>query len=169
MKTAWKFSPLTHLLFMVVGAGVALLLQTYRSNTGLPPFSPPVSLPATLIVMAGVLFWLSVRLRKVLSEKTEQQVNPFHAVRLLAAAHASQLSGMLFSGFGLGLLLTLLNRPVGVALSVWLPMLLTIICALVLFFAGLYAEHSCRVPPEDEDEAKQYGEEPEAEPGQSPA
>ncbi len=75
--------------------------------------------------------------------------NPFHAVRLLAAARAAQFTGALFGGFGLGLFLMVVSRVAQLATEIWLPMTLTTAIGTLLFIAGILAEHACRIPPKD--------------------
>lgn len=161
MNPPAKLSPVTLAIAVLVGASVGFLTQVVRSDNGYPPLTPPVSLPATLIVIAGVLVLLGFRLQRALKPETRRPVQPIHGVRLLAAARAGQITGLLFAGFGIGLLAQLASRTVGVSVSVWLPMLLTAVTGVVLFLAGLYAESACRIPPQDP-EADEEGEEPES-------
>ncbi|MDA3146297.1 DUF3180 domain-containing protein [Leucobacter sp. UCMA 4100] len=146
---ARKLNPLTLVVFGIVGAGIGLLLQTYRSGVGVAPFAPPLSLPASLLVIAVLLIVLALRLKRAIVDTRTITVNPFHAVRLLAAAWASQFTGALFAGFGLGLFVMIAGRVTQLAAAVWLPMGLTTLTALVLLIAGLFAERVCRIPPDD--------------------
>src|SRR5690554_6530300 len=143
-----RLSILTLLLCGIIGAGAGLLTQTYRSGVGFAPLSPPLSLPASLLVIAIVLFILAHRLKKAIASERKTTVNPFHAVRLLAAARAAQFTGCLFAGFGVGLIVTILNRISQLSVTVWLPMVLTTVMAVVLLIAGIIAENACRIPPE---------------------
>lgn len=149
-----RVSPLTLLLCAVIGLGAGLLIQTYRSGAGLAPLSPPVSLPASLVVISILLTVLAKRLKKYLSPERKSSVNPFHAVRLLAAGRASQFTGSLFVGFGAGLFVTVASRISQMDLQNWLVMLLTAIAGVVLLLAGIYAEQACRLPPEDGEESE---------------
>lgn len=151
MKPNQRVSPLTLLLCGIIGAGAGLLTQTYRSGVGLAPLSPPLSLPASILVIALVLLVLAHRLKKAVTAERKTTVNPFHAVRLLAAARSAQFTGSLFAGFGLGLVATILARITQLAPSVWLPMVLTTLMSVVLLVAGIIAERACRIPPEDPD------------------
>lgn len=154
---AAKISPLTLLLCAVIGAGGALLTQSYRSSIGVAPLSPPLSLPASLAVIAATLLILALRLKKYLGEERAGAVNPFHAVRLLAAARAAQFTGSIFAGFGGGLIAPILSRISSLSFTVWGPMALTIVTAGALLAAGLYAEHTCKIPPADTDEGEEFG------------
>lgn len=161
MNPPARLSPLALVLAALVGVMSGFVTQVLRSQNGYPPLSPPVSLPATLLIIAAVLVILGARLQRALKPETQRPVHPFHAVRLLAGARAAQLTGLLFAGFGVGLLAQLANRAVGVTLEVWLPMLLTMLMGFVLFGAGLYTEHACRIPPQDPETGNDEGEEPE--------
>lgn len=149
MNPAQKLSPAFFIIIAIGGFGAGLLLQEWRSGAGYAPFAPPYSLPASLLLLAGLLLILALRLKSAIEHKDGKRVNPFHAVRLLAAARASQITGAGFTGFGLGLLILLLGRPVGVSTGVWLPMLFTAACGSALIVTGLIAEGVCRIPPSD--------------------
>lgn len=151
MNPKQRVSPLTLLLCAIIGVGAGLLTQTYRSGVGLAPLSPPVSLPASILVIAVVLFVLAHRLKKTVTGERKTAVNPFHAVRLLAAARSATFTASLFAGFGVGLVVTIVGRITQLATSVWLPMVLTTLMSIVLLIAGIIAENACRIPPKDPD------------------
>ncbi|PII83742.1 hypothetical protein BMH32_14655 [Leucobacter sp. OLJS4] len=152
-RTSWIWL----LVFGVVGAGVGALVQAQRSAVGVPPLVPPLSLSATLTVLAGVLLVLGILLRRAVTHRAERMVNPFHAVRLLAASRASQFVGALFGGFGLGALLPLGARSVPAPGATWAPILATAITGAVLLGVGLLVEHWCRVPPSDDEDGEGSG------------
>ena len=152
MRNDGRMNPLTTVAAAAIGAAIGLVVQFWLSGRGNAPFVPPISLPVTLVFVAALLIGFGVRLRSTVT-KRPGDVNPFHAVRLLATARAGQLAGALFGGFGGGLLLSLSGRSVPAPLETWLPMLLSLIAGAVLTVAGLVAEHLCKVPPgEDSDE-----------------
>ena len=134
----------------IMGAAAGLLVQFALSSRGQSPMVPPLSLPLTLVLVAAVLIVFALRLRRAL-KKGPGAVNPFQAVRLLAASRAGQLVGGLLGGFGGGLALSLLGRSVPAPTATWLPMLLTLVAGAVLTGCALYAEHCCRLPPGDDD------------------
>ncbi len=144
-----RTSPLTTIAFAVAGIGVGVLLQLVRSSRGLGPIVPPLSLPLTLLVLAAVLLVLGISLRRAVGRKSHKPVNPFHAVRLLAAAKATQFSGALLGGFGGGLALQLLARTVLPPSETWVPMLLVIGAGLIMVIVGVIVELMCQVPPTD--------------------
>lgn len=160
-----RLSPLTLLLCAIVGAGVGLLTQTYRSSVGLASFSPPLSLAASLCVISVILLVLARRMKKNVADERSNTVNPFHAVRLLAAARAAQFTGSIFAGFGAGLFIIIAPRVSQLVAGVWLPMLLTSLMGVVLLIAGIIAERACRIPPEDADTTEVADEEEGPAPG----
>lgn len=155
MKPAPRFNAATLGVATILGLGVGLLWQEWRSGAGYAPFSPPISLPSSLLVIAALLTFLALRLKSAIEHKDGERVNPFHAVRLLAAARASQITGVIFAGFAVGLLLIVIGRTVGVRAGVWIPMAATLIAGILLLVAGIYAESICRVPPQDDDETQE--------------
>lgn len=163
MNGLHRTSPLATLTFAVVGTGAGLLLQFVRSANGMGPLVPPLSLAFTMIVIAVVLITLGIALRRAVMRKSGKAVNPFHAVRLLAAAKAAQFSGALLGGFGAGLALQLLTRTIMAPTSSWVPMGFVFAAGIVLVVCGIITETLCRVPPGDpEDEAERSSREPEA-------
>lgn len=154
MPKLQRTSPLTVISFAVVGLAVGLLVQFARSSWGLAPFVPPVSLAATLVVIGAVVLVLGIALRRAVTRRSGRPVNPFHAVRLLAGARASQFAGALFGGFGGGLALQLLTRSVPPPVASWLPMLLALGAGIALLVCGLIAELLCRVPPQHPEEGQ---------------
>lgn len=161
-----RTSPLAVAACAVVGLAAGLLLQFALSARGLAPFVPPVSLAATLAVIAIVLVVLGIGLRRAVTRASGRPVNPFHAVRLLAGARAGQFVGALLGGFGGGLLVQVLTRTVVPSAATWAPMLLVLLTGIGLAVAGLVAELLCRVPPTDPDADAEAPGEPGADAGE---
>lgn len=168
---------LSVIAFLGIGVVVGLIVQFARSGQGLSPLVPPVSLPATLVVIAGVLIVLAVILHRrvrAIGETPEQArgqgpVNPFHAVRLLAGAKAAQYAGALFGGFGGGLALQLLTRSVMPKEEIWWPMILVLGAGVALAVCGMIAEWLCRVPPDDTESGRDVDGGARSSPSDSPA
>lgn len=150
MSKLQRLSPVTLITVAVIGVGAGLLLQFLRSSRGTAPFVPPLSLSLTMVVLGAVLVALGVTLRRAVTRKSGRQVNPFHAVRLLAGARAGQYVGALLGGFGAGLALQLLTRTVLPPVATWLPMVFVFVGGIVLLICGVIAEAMCRVPPSDD-------------------
>lgn len=136
-----------------IGAAIALLIQAWLLSRGRPSLVPPYSLAVTLTLLAALLISLGLRLRRHMKKGTGA-VDPFHAVRLLATARAGQLVGALFTGFGGGLMLSLLGRSVPAPIETWLPMLVTLVTGALLLGCAIVTEHLCRVPPGDDPEGE---------------
>lgn len=149
MPKLQRASPLAVAAFAAIGLAVGLLVQFARSTWGFAPLVPPISLPATLVVLGAVLLVLGIMLRRAVTRRSKRAVDPFHAVRLLAGARAALFAGALFAGFGTGLLLQLLTRSVAAPTGTWLPILLTLIAGVLLAVCGVIVESLCRVPPDD--------------------
>lgn len=167
MRRIERSNPLLTLLVAAVAAVLGALVQFALSNRGAPPLVPPLSLPASLVLIALVLVLFGIRLRRAL-QKGPGAVNPFQAVRLLAAARAGQLVGALLGGFGGGLALAILGRTVPPPPPTWIPMLLVLLGGAVLVGCAAYAESCCRVPPGG-DEAEDAGADPEPGPADQTA
>lgn len=163
-----RTNPFAVIAAAAMGIAVGLLLQFTLSSRGLPPLVPPLSLPATLVVLGAVVLWLGIRLRRNVA-KRPGAVNPFQAVRLLAAARAGQIAGGLLGGFASGLALSLLGRSVAAPSSTWLPMLLAAVGGAILVACSAVAEHLCRIPPGGGDAEDEAGEDPAPNPSDQPA
>ncbi|MEB4614421.1 DUF3180 domain-containing protein [Leucobacter sp. M11] len=142
--------PMTVVNTAITGFGLGLLLQLARSAMGHAPFVPPLSLPVTLVLLGGIVLILAIVQRRTVG-RPDRLVNPFRAVRLLAAAKASLLVGTLFAGFGGGMLLQFGMRSVSPAVEVWQLGAATLGGGIVLAVCGAIAEFLCRVPPAGDD------------------
>lgn len=140
-------------LAAVIGFGLGFLLQTALSAGGSPPLVPPYSLPATLITVSGVLLGFAIALRRAITGASKKRVNPFVAVRIVAAAKASILAGALFAGFGIGIVLFFTLRTVAPQAENWWPAVATLLAGIAQVVIGLVAEHLCRVPPPTDPDA----------------
>jgi hypothetical protein len=150
--TRSTMNPAVTLICAVAGGCVGALIQLWRSRTGLATLATPYSLPVTMVVLAAVLIILGVRIRRALSSEKKKPINPFTAVRLLAAARAGQCVGGVFCGISLGLFIVLLFRSVMPPLPLWLPTLISAAAALVLIICAAITERLCKIPPTDSDD-----------------
>lgn len=148
MRNMERTSPLAVAATAAMGMAIGLLLQFWVSSLGAPTLAPPISLAATLFMLAAVLMAFGIRLRRMVNRRPGA-VNPFHAVRLLVTARAGQYVGALLGGVGAGLGLALLGRSAAPPLQLWLPMLLTVLGGAALVVCAIVTEHLCRVPPGD--------------------
>lgn len=151
MRPMQRLSQLALWAALSIGAAIGLFVQFFLASRGLAPLSPPLSMPLMLVLLVALLLIFGLRLRQQICRGTGA-VNPFQAVRVLALARAGQLVGSVFGGFGIGLLLSLIGRTVPASVSVWLPMLLTVIAGLALAICGVIIERICQIPPGDDPE-----------------
>lgn len=159
MRSDDRTNLLSVLAAAAMGTAIGLVVQFALSGRGAAPFIPPLSLAIMLALIAAVLLTLGIRLRRTVL-KRRGDVNPFHAVRLLATARAGQLVGGLLGGFGGGLALSLLGRTVPAPTATWLPMVAVLVAGAALVVCAAITEHLCRVPPGDGDgDAAEDGEE----------
>lgn len=159
MRSDERTNPLAVLAAAAMGVAIGLVVQFALSGRGSAPFVPPLSLAVMLVLIAAVLLTLGIRLRRAVLKRAGD-VNPFHAVRLLATARAGQLVGGLLGGFGGGLALSLLGRSVPAPATTWVPMLVVLGGGIVLIVCAAITEHLCRVPPGDGERTEETGEEP---------
>lgn len=155
MTSSGRPSPLVLLATAVIAAAAGLLLQVARSSRGLAPLVPPLTFPATLALLAVAVLVLGLLLRRAVQRESGGNVNPSAAVLILSAARASLFAGVLFGGFGAGLVLSLLGRSVPAAVSAWLPMALVLAAGLLLAICGAVAERCCRIPPPEDGEGEE--------------
>lgn len=159
MRSDDRTNVLSVLAAAAMGIALGLVVQFALSGRGSAPFIPPLSLAVMLALIAAVLLTLGIRLRRTVL-KRPGDVNPFHAVRLLATARAGQLVGGLLGGFGGGLALSLLGRTVPAPSATWLPMVAVLVAGAALIVCAAITEHLCKVPPGDGDAPEDGEEEP---------
>ena len=148
-----RLSPLVALACAVIGMSAGVLIQLWRSRLGYATVVLPYSLTASMLVLAAVLIVLGIRIRRAVTGKKKRHINPFGAVRLLAAARAGQCVGALLGGISAGLLFIILFRTVSPPLQVWLPTAAALIAGIVLTVAGMITEQLCKIPPTEDDES----------------
>lgn len=144
-----RTSILLVLLLAIIGGGGGLLLEALVVNAGRPMVIPPVSLPITLGAVAAGLLVFAIPIRRRLIGRSARPINPFVAVRVVAVAKASALTGALALGFGGGILVYFTTRPIPAPTeSIWLTVA-TAVAGLVLAVAALVAEFLCMLPPSE--------------------
>lgn len=150
-RTSWS----TVVVFALAGFIIGYLTEVGLSATGNPPLVTPYTLPATLVTLAIVLIAFAIPLRRAVTGASKKPVNPFVAIRIVAAAKASTISGALFAGFGLGIITYFAFRTVPPQTQYWWPVVATALAGLILLAAGLIAEHLGRVPPRTPEETEE--------------
>ncbi|WP_183086370.1 DUF3180 family protein [Mycetocola tolaasinivorans] len=137
---------------LVVGAAIGALTNLTLAGIGRPLLNPAVSLPITLILIAGITVFLAARIYRAVRATPRRPVDSFYAMRILVLAKAEAVTGALLCGIGLGLLGFLLSRAVGPALNSWGPVVAATVGALILCAGGLIAEHLCTLPEDTDDD-----------------
>ena len=135
---------------LVVAAVAGYLIELALVTNGGHAFAPPISLPITLTAIAIVIVALAVPVRRSVTGKKKDRLDPFYAVRVAVLAKSSSLTGALLTGLGAGIIVHTLSLPIlngellgrGIAQTVG---------AALLLAAGLVAERMCTVPPDKSD------------------
>lgn len=134
-------------------AGVAGWLLFARFYGSLPPLPllPAITL-AVLAVVEGIAA-LSTG-RRIAHKPGTEPVNALTVARYVLIAKASSAAGALFAGlYGGGLLWVVQNRgQLASAAADVLPAASGAVASLALAAAALWLEHSCRIPPDPDDE-----------------
>lgn len=158
-----------------VVAVVAWTLESWLVSSGRPMVIPPPTLPITLVALAVlvlVLAWPIRRYTRALREAADRaaerakllgadapedasatedrvkRVDPQQAVRVVALAKASSMTGAVISGGAVGMTVFVLTRPV-IAADSTIASVVVLVAAGLLLAAGLLAESWCALPPED--------------------
>ena len=138
------------LILVVVAAVAGYLIELALVTNGGHAFAPPISLPITLTAIAIVIVALAVPVRRSVTGKRKDRLDPFYAVRVAVLAKSSSLTGAILTGLGAGIIVHTLSLPIiniellgrGIAQTVG---------AALLLAAGLVAERMCTVPPDKSD------------------
>jgi hypothetical protein len=146
-----RATPLVGLAALGFVAG--FLLEYGLEAYGRPLLVPPLTLPFTLLVIAGVVVGFAIPIRRTVTGRRNTRIDPFQAMRIVVLAKASSLVGALLTGAALGAVLYFTTRPVLPAIgSMWLA-IASCVGAAVLTTAGLIAEHLCTLPKDEDDDA----------------
>lgn len=146
--------PLSTLGLVALVAAVAAYVLTGSFLGSLPPIGFGW---VTLLVVAIIDVLLAVRIRVAVSGgavgQDRSQMHPLTIARSAALGQASAVLGAAAAGLGVGLSLYFLSRlgELAVAGQELPAAVAVLVSGAVLSGAGLFLEHSCRTPP-DEDE-----------------
>jgi polyferredoxin len=143
--------PALLLIVAVLGVAVGFVLDQALTAAGRATFTPAVSLPILLVLLAVIVVALAVPVRRA-TQGTAAPVNPFRALRIAVLAKASSIVGAVTMGIAAGLALFLLTRPVPPSLGSLGAIIATALCAALLVAAGLVAEQFCTIRKDDDDE-----------------
>ena len=136
-----------------IGIAAGFLVDQVLTAAGRPTFVPGVTLPILLMLLGGFVIVLALPIRRATRGTAgARPVDPFQALRIAMLAKASSIVGSAFTGFGAGLALFLVTRPVTPSVGSWGAVIATIVCGALLVAAGLVAEHLCTIRKDDDDE-----------------
>ncbi|WJL97089.1 DUF3180 domain-containing protein [Microbacterium sp. ET2] len=155
--------PLVLVIVAVLGVAVGFAIDQALTAAGRATFTPAVSLPILLVLLAAVIVALAVPIRRA-TRGAAAPVDPFRALRIAVLAKASSLVGAIVTGIAGGLALFLLTRPVPPSIGSLGAVIATALCAVLLVVAGLVAEQFCTIRKDDDDE-QPGGSDPGLEPG----
>lgn len=153
-----KPTEVRHLVAPFLIAAVLAHLAVRLTYGSLPPL--PLLAGITLLVLAAAELVLAQSLRARIQRRPgTRPVQPLVAARAVALAKASSLAGAVMGGVWAGLLGFLLPRQAWLAAAADdLPSAVVgLLSALALVAAGLWLEHCCRTPTDDDRERGRHG------------
>lgn len=137
------------------GASVMLVRLGYQlptSTTQLLLMLPTIT--AILIILALPIFKYRSALKAALANPHDQtkaakikRVDPFYAMRVALLAKAVSVSGAVFFGWHIGVLIAVLEAPQTSNAAMW-RCIFGLLGAATMVAAGIVVERSCKVPPD---------------------
>lgn len=146
-----RTSPVILILLALAGGGVGYLVDHLLTAGGRATFAPSGFLPLLLLLLAVAVLSLAWPVRRSVRGLSRTRIDPFRAMRAATLARASSLLGAIMSGFGSGLLVFLLSRPVAPQVGSMLALAALVTSSLVLVIAALVAEQFCTLPKDPDD------------------
>lgn len=132
-----------------------VIVKMLISNGGSVPVAPNnllISIPLIALVELAVaipIFRYRRELAKfAVSGKRPKRIDPFYAVRILALAKATAISGSLFSGFAVSLVFVQSTLPV-LPDSIWANVIV-LVESIVLTVVAYLIERACKLPDDGE-------------------
>lgn len=136
-------------------AATYAIVRAVIANGGSIPVAPNnllISIPSIAVIelLAAIPVF---RYRRELTKfattgKRPKRIDPFYAVRILALAKATAISGSLFAGFALSLVILQATLPV-IPDSIWLNAI-ALIESILLIVAAQIIERACKLPEDGE-------------------
>lgn len=146
-----RTSPLLLVVLALGGGGVGYLVNHLLTVEGRATFTPSGFLPVLLLLLAAAVLALAWQVRRSTRRTRGARIDPFRAMRTATLAQASSLLGAIMTGFGAGLLLFLLSRPIAPRVESTVAMVALVASSLVLVAAALVAEQFCTLPKDPDD------------------
>jgi hypothetical protein len=143
-------------IFFMVGLIIGLSAAQLTAGFGFPFPASPDTLIITLVVLGFANYFASYPIYRYRKQALSQndgprpaRPNPFYAVRVLIMARASTLTGGLFAGWHLGLLLWLVLFSVAPEALV-MNSSSGFLASLFLILGALIAQRNCKSPPQSD-------------------
>lgn len=147
-------------ILALVGLGSGFLLDQILTATGRATFTPTPLLAVLLVIVGAASLALAWPVRRSL--RTGIRIDPFRALRAVSLARSASLLGAIMAGFGGGMLVFLLTRPVDPPVGSTVTMIVLIASSVVLVICALVAELFCTLPKDPDDSEPR---EPASDPG----
>jgi Protein of unknown function (DUF3180) len=135
---------------LIVGIGGWALLDA-RQSAGGSPLPLPWTAPAGVLIVAGVVLVAGLEVRRWVTGRRSQPLDPLAAARIAVLAKAGAYTGGGLLGWYLAQAFVLLPDLVGDRATRFVLGLASALSAACLATAGLLAQRWCRRPPRDED------------------
>ncbi|MBX3311861.1 MAG: DUF3180 domain-containing protein [Microbacteriaceae bacterium] len=146
-----RSNPLTLFATFMLGVVATIGFEWLQVSNGRAILPPSASMGIVLGALGILILYMAWPIKRATSGKPgAKKVNPFVAVRIAFAARAGAITGALFAGLGVGLLIFGFTLPVFPTVILW-GSISTIIGSALLTACSLIAEWFCVVPPDDFD------------------
>lgn len=143
--------PVTIAVLWLIAAVAGFVIDLALASSGRPVIVPPATLGIVLAVIAVALLIAAWPVRQAV-RGAKRSVDFRHATSVLGLSKASSVVASLAGGWGFGVFLFVVSRPVIQPQSVW--MTLVAVCgAVALLVSALIVESWCALPPDDEESA----------------
>lgn len=133
----------------ILAGGVGFAFNQVLTSLGRATFSPSPVLSILLLLIAAAALAFAWPVRT--SVRRGVPIDPFRAIRALILARSASLLGAIMAGFGAGLLIFLLSRPIPPQVGSTVAMLILAASAVALVVAALVAEQLCTLPKDPDD------------------
>lgn len=112
-----------------------------------------IVIPVVLLILALPIFKYRAAIKAALAQPSDakkqpiKRVDPFYALRVALLSKAVSLSGAIFGGWHVGVLVAVLSSPQISAASVWRTSL-ALVASIAMVICGVLVERACKVPPD---------------------
>lgn len=137
----------------VIAGTISVIALRWWTSRGNNPIPVPLSHAVLLLVLAGGVLFLGLRIRRFIRDGVE--FDAIGAARTLALGQAAAITAAAHVGYFTAQLALALPRIAAPEprMQAWLAAA-AILASGILIAAGLITEWCCKVPPEDEDEPR---------------